>query len=66
MGSEISRENMMKNIKCCLKWVDIGRGESGISASGSKNDAEFDFDRFGSFNLLLSSGTVKIEFSVIF
>jgi hypothetical protein len=44
MGSEISRENMMKNIKCCLKWVDIGRGESGISASGSKNDAEFDFD----------------------
>ena len=44
MGSEIDRKNTMKNITFCLKWVEIGRGELGINASGSKNDAEFDFD----------------------
>ena len=44
MGSEICREKPMKNFKCCLKWVEIGRGEPGINAYGSKNYAEFDFD----------------------
>ena len=44
MGSEINHEKTIKNIKFCLKWVEIGRGELGISASGSKNYAEFDFD----------------------
>ena len=44
LGSEIDRRKTMKNIKFCLKWVEIGRGEPGISTSGSKNDAEFDFD----------------------